>query len=162
MLRSRAFRRHAGGARAPEHHLGLVDRETLLIVSGKAGPVREHAIDILGAATAPANDVVMVIPDPALETSGMPGGLNAAQQARGRARPQHIVDGLDRHRTELFPHARAGSLDGGVGMLGQPRQHGLARHCCTQPSRAQCPQRGAVRMGGSKILDTSMVLRFLE
>ncbi len=128
----------------------------LLIVRGKAGPVPEHAIDILGAAASPAHDVMMVIPDPALETSGMPGGLDAAQQARGRARPQHVVDGLDRHRTELCPHARANSLGGGVGGLGQPRQHSLARHCHTQPGRAQGLQRGAVRIGGSKNHDTSI------
>jgi hypothetical protein len=71
MLRSGggAFRRRAVGAHAPEDHLGLIDCETLVRDRGKAGPCPDYAVDILGAAAPPADHVVMVIPDAALETS---------------------------------------------------------------------------------------------
>ncbi len=109
----------------------------MLIARLKARPFPRHAVDILGPAAPAADEMVMVVPDPPLETSGMPGGLDPPQQSRVGARGQHAVDGLQRQRRILFPYALGDRVGGGVRVRGQPGQHGLARHRDPQPRRSQ-------------------------
>ena len=75
---SGAFSCLAGGAPVPEHHLGLVHREAHVLDRSQAGLGPDQAVDIVGAVTPAAHDMVMVAAGPALKTRGMPGRLDAA------------------------------------------------------------------------------------
>lgn len=86
---------------APEDHFRLIYYESLFIGRSQARPLSHHAVDILGAPAAAADQVMMTVPHPTLETCGMPRGLDPPQQARVGTRDQHVVDGLPGQRAEL-------------------------------------------------------------
>src|SRR5918996_4824680 len=56
----------AVGAQAPVDDLGLVDREAVVVGRGQAGRGADGAVDIGDGTARPADDVVMVVPDPRL------------------------------------------------------------------------------------------------
>src|SRR5271169_2641740 len=51
------------GAQAPVDDLGLVDREPVVVGSGKAGRLADRAVDVGDDAARAAHDVMVVVPD---------------------------------------------------------------------------------------------------
>jgi hypothetical protein len=57
-------------AATPEGHLGLVDREPVLLVRRQARRRADHAVDVDGVPAVPADQVVVVVADPRLVSGG--------------------------------------------------------------------------------------------
>ena len=78
-------------------------------------------------ATEPAHQVVMVIADPGLVAGRGSGGLDGAHQTGAHACPEHIVDGLRRHRTQRFADLAGDFVCGRMRLGGKGFQNGNPR-----------------------------------
>ena len=122
---------------SPEHHLDFVRSKRHVTRCGQTGLITDHPVDVLGAATLPAHQVMVVIADPPLKARRMAGRLDPPQQARPRAGVENVIDGLGRYRAEPVPHAGAHLLDGGMRVLIQPYEHCAPRGCHPQARGTQ-------------------------
>src|SRR5207248_9660501 len=72
----------AGGAQAPVDDLGLVDRVAVVVGGGQAGCLADRAGDVGDGSAGPADEVMVVVADAALEPGRAAGRLDAADESR--------------------------------------------------------------------------------
>ena len=65
-----------------------------MIAGGEAGSFARGAVDIMGDAAAPADEMVVVVTDPVFKKGGGAGGLDAADEATLAEKGEGVVDGL--------------------------------------------------------------------
>lgn len=68
--------------------------------------------------------MVVVVADPALESRGRAGRLNAADETFGRQQRQGVIDGLQRDGAELRANRLGDAVGGDVRMQAHGPQHG--------------------------------------
>ena len=121
------------GAVTPIDDLGLVDVEAEVIGSRQARGVADGTVDIDHASALAADQVVVVVSDPGLETGGRPRGLDPANESGADQGAETVVDGLERDRAQFRPHGLGHIVGGHVGPSGDHAQHGnpLRRHMDT-------------------------------
>ena len=80
----------------------------------KAGCTTDGAVDIFNRSADPADDVMVVVPDPRLVAGGGAGRLDPSDEVTLGENPQNVIDGLGRDRAVVGAY---GSRDRvGVGM----------------------------------------------
>jgi hypothetical protein len=67
-------------ASTPEDDLGFVDAEPMVVGGLQASPGPHRTVDIHGETTVPTDEVVVVVVDPVLVTSGRAGRLDPANE----------------------------------------------------------------------------------
>jgi hypothetical protein len=126
----------AGGAGAPVDDLGFVDDEPVVISGLQAWPVPYCAVDVYGAATAAAHDVVVVVIDPVLIAGRRARRLDTPDEVIFGQDAQRIVDRLTRDGADVSPHQRfylVGRSMGPAGHSSHDRQT-LCGHLNASPS----------------------------
>src|SRR5215469_3918271 len=111
LLAIRNFCGSAAGADAPVNDLGFVDREAAVVGSGQARRLADRAVDVCDDAARPAHDVVVVVPDTALEPGRAVGRFDAADESRCGERVQGVVNGLQGDMTYAVPDPGGDRLD---------------------------------------------------
>lgn len=124
----------AVGAQAPVHDLGLVDHETVVVGRGQARRMTDSTVDIGDDATRPADDVMMVVPDPRLIPRHQTVRLNPPYQSGFGERTQYVIHGLVRHLGKFVAHG----TNNRVRVRMRVRVYG-AKHRQPRPSH---PERG--------------------
>lgn len=129
--------RHTLGASTPVDDLGFVDLVARVVGGCQAGDVADRAVDIGDGTARPADDVVVVVPDPRLVARNGARRLETPHQTRGSQRAQHVVDGLVGHLTEILTHDTDDRVRVGVRMVVHRGQHRYprARHAESNPAQ---------------------------
>ncbi len=119
---------------------GEVEHEALGRGRRQARGRPDRAVDVLGAPADPADQVMVVVADPQLESGGGAGRLDAADKAGGAQIVEDVVDAL---LGDLGPR-RLGADDvveergrGRMRVIGQRRVHRQPRRGDAQPGAAQ-------------------------
>ena len=94
---------HALGAPAPVDDLRLVDLEAEVLGRRQARRVADRAVDVDHPVADPADEVVVVVPDPVLVARRRARRLDAPEKALLGEDREGVVDRLDRDRTDLAP-----------------------------------------------------------
>ena len=111
------------GAEAPVDDLGLVDREAVVVGGGQAGHLADGAVDVDDRAAGAADEVVVVVADPALVAGDRARRLDAPDQAGVGERPQRVVDGLVGDLGQVLRTAPMTESVSAWGMLTDRGQH---------------------------------------
>src|SRR5205814_6669648 len=113
----RISRGGTGRATAPVDNLGLVDRVAVVVRPGQAGGIADGAVDVGDVPARPAHEEVLVVVDPRLVPGHGARRLDAPHQTRGGQYPQHVVDPLPGHLTEVPAHHAYDRVRVSVGVL---------------------------------------------
>ena len=125
------------GAQGPVGHLGLVDREAVVVGRGQARCGADCAVHVGDRTARPAHDVVVVVPHPGLVARHRARRLDAPQQTGGGQGAKHVVHGLMGHLAEILPDDADDRVRVGVRMIvhrGQHR-HPRPRHPQSRPTQ---------------------------
>ena len=102
----------------------------------------DRAVDVADGAAAAAHDVVVVVADAALVAGGVPGGLDAAQQAGVGQRVQHVVDRLRRRRPGSVRRTSVSTVSASAcGWSADGVEHGEPRLRDAQAALSAVPRR---------------------
>jgi hypothetical protein len=104
----------AGGAQAPEGHLGLVDEEALRVAGLHARGAADGAVDVGRGAAGAADQVVVVVADARLVAHGLARRLDAAGERHAVQRLADVVGGLRGDRDAVGADALDELIDAGM------------------------------------------------
>jgi hypothetical protein len=127
-------------AETPEGDVRLVHHISGVIGRLEARSLPDRTVDIGEAPALAANEVVVVVPDPALETGRAPRGFDPAYETRRGEGVEGLIYGLERHVAQ--PVAYTGSDGVDVQMV-------AGAHCVEdgEPS-GRHPEPGRAELGG--------------
>ena len=110
--------------------------EAVVVGGGQAGRQADGAVDVGDGSARPAQQVVMVVPDPRLVARHGPPRLDASQQTRSGQCSQHVVDSLVGNLTEILTHDTNDRVRVGMRMVVHRGQHRnpRTRHTQSNPS----------------------------
>lgn len=114
----------ASGAIAPIDDLGFVDDEPVVIGGLQAWPVPYRAVNVYGAATGAANDVMVVVIDPDLIASRRTRRLDAPDEVIFGQDAQRVIDRLTRDGADVGPYQLLYVLRGPVRPAGHSSHDG--------------------------------------
>jgi hypothetical protein len=128
-------------AETPEGDIRLVHQVSGVTGGFEARCLADHAVDVGEAAAVSADEMVMVVADPALEASRASRGFDPSYEPRRGERVQRLVDGLERHVTEPIAYLRGDRVDVEMvsGAYGIEDGEPCGRH--PEPSGAQVSDR---------------------
>ena len=115
-----------GGAQAPVDDLGLIKKETMVVVCGEARGRADGAIDVIHQITPSANEMVMIVSNPVLVAGNRSCGLYPTQEVLLDEDPKCVVHGLTGDRSQLVANGLGDVLSGGVRVASQGFHHGDA------------------------------------
>jgi len=120
----------------------------VVVGRGQARCLADRAVNVGDRTAHPADDVVVVVPDPPLEPGRAAGRLNAADQTGRGERVQRLVHGLQGDVANSLAHAGRERLDPEVVAVPHrlEQRHADGRH--PQPGPAQLFGGGQVRGRG--------------
>jgi hypothetical protein len=97
------FLGQAIGTASPVCDLGLVNLVAHVVGRRETGSGADHAVNIDQAAADSANQMMVVVADPILESGGRTGGLNPPDEAFCDQDPESVVHRLGRNGADLGP-----------------------------------------------------------
>jgi hypothetical protein len=98
-------------AETPEGDIRLIHQIAGVIGGLEARSLADCAVDIGEAAALAANEVMVVVPDPALETRRASRGLDPAYETRRGEGVKGLVHGLERHMAEPVAYTGSDGVD---------------------------------------------------
>ena len=109
--------RSTGRASAPIDDFGFVNFESVGVVRGEAGHLANSAVDVEHHPAHPADQVVVVIADPALVATRRARRLDPADQVLVDEDAERVIDRLPRDGAELGAHDVAQLVGCGMWVL---------------------------------------------
>lgn len=106
--------------------LGLVKKETVVVVGGEARGRADGAIDVVHQITPSANEMVMIVSNPVLVAGNRSCGLYPTQEVLLDEDPKCVVHGLTGDRSQLVANGLGYVLSGDVWVASQGFHHGDA------------------------------------
>lgn len=106
--------------------LGLVKKETVVVVGGEARGRSDGAIDVVHQITPSANEMVMIVSNPVLVAGNRSCGLYPTQEVLLDEDPKCVVHGLTGDRSQLVANGLGYVLSGDVWVASQGFHHGDA------------------------------------
>jgi hypothetical protein len=106
--------------------LGLVKKETMVVVGGEARGRADGAIDVVHQITPSANEMVMIVSNPVLVAGNRSCRLYSTQEVLLDEDPKCVVHGLTGDRSQLVANGLGDVLSGDVWVASHGFHHGDA------------------------------------
>ncbi len=110
-------------AATPEHHLGFVEFEAVILRRLKAGLTIGNAIDVIDPAAVAADHMVMVITSTTFEACGVARGLDLSNQLGIDAVGQNVVNGLLGNRSQPLMNTGVYLISRRMWVIDQPFEY---------------------------------------